>query len=326
MKNLLVACCLLLVAFPAQAAELFFKPRVQELGLGQEFAIDLMIDPQEQAINAVSANVIFPQNLLEVSAIQDGSSIITLWLERPHLKQGTIDKEQGTRDKEQGARDKEQGEIVFSGVIPGGFVGIMKPLNVIEPGKILRIVFKAKSQGEGEILVKDAQVLLHDGLGTPALVQLSNFRLLITDKGQGTRDKEQETRDITPPEEFTPEIANDPNIFEGKWFLVFATQDKGSGIDYYEVQETRDKGQGRKWQRAESPYLLKDQKLKSYIYVKAVDRAGNERIVSLPPRYPLKWYEKWEIWGIIILGIVIVYVVTRSVVTRSKRQGARNKE
>ena len=30
----------------------------------------------------------------------------------------------------------------------------------------------------------------------------------------------------------------DPNVFDGKWFLVFAALDKGSGIDHYEVMET----------------------------------------------------------------------------------------
>jgi len=125
-----------------------------------------------------------------------------------------------------------------------------------------------------------------------------------------------------------PEVSRDPNIFDGKWFLVFATQDKGSGIDHYEVLERRElkiqklgfskeKSLHSKfyilnpWRVAESPYLLKDQELKSYIYVKAIDKAGNERVATLSPRNLLKWYEIWWLWGIIIIGIIIIYAVWR---------------
>ena len=120
----------------------------------------------------------------------------------------------------------------------------------------------------------------------------------------------KEDRDL--PEEFAPQIAADPAIFEGKWFLVFSTQDKGSGVDHYEIQETRQaEMKNKKWVIGESPYLLKDQGLKSYIYVKAIDKSGNERIVMLPPQKPLSWYENYKNWLIIILGFVIVYVVIK---------------
>jgi len=51
--------------------------------------------------------------------------------------------------------------------------------------------------------------------------------------------------------------------------------------------------------------------LKSYIYVKAVDKSGNERIAELPPQNPLEWYENYLIWVIIIAGGIIVYFVGR---------------
>ena len=110
-----------------------------------------------------------------------------------------------------------------------------------------------------------------------------------------------------------PEIARDPTIFDGKWFLVFATQDKGLGIDHYEIKETRYRffGSFSRWISAESPYALRDQELKSYILVKAVDKAGNERIVKINPRNPLRWYENYENWIIIVLGLVIAYAIKK---------------
>jgi len=91
---------------------------------------------------------------------------------------------------------------------------------------------------------------------------------------------------------------------------VFVAQDKGSGIHHYELQENRkQKIENRKWEEAESPYVLKDQKLRSFIYVKAIDRVGNERIAMLPPRYPMRWYERPLVWGIIILLLVVLYII-----------------
>jgi len=52
--------------------------------------------------------------------------------------------------------------------------------------------------------------------------------------------------------------------------------------------------------------------LRSYIYVKAVDKTGNERIAVVFPRYPLKWYEKYLFWIIIII-VVLVYYVFRKI-------------
>ena len=93
--------------------------------------------------------------------------------------------------------------------------------------------------------------------------------------------------DKESPESFVPEIAIDTFLFDKKWFLVFTTQDKGSGIDYYEVKETRWSIINiiSKWNYAESPYILKDQQLKSCIFVKAFDKAGNEKVVMIHAGY-----------------------------------------
>ena len=87
--------------------------------------------------------------------------------------------------------------------------------------------------------------------------------------------------DTLPPEPFEITIGQNPSIFAGQYFLTFAAVDKTSGIDHFEILETR-KSKG-KWERGESPYLLKDQSLTSIIKVKAVDKAGNERIAEIVP-------------------------------------------
>jgi len=59
---------------------------------------------------------------------------------------------------------------------------------------------------------------------------------------------------------------------DGKYFLVFSTQDKGSGVDHYEVREGRFGG----FSEVSSPYILKYQSLDKKIFVKAIDKFGNE--------------------------------------------------
>jgi len=89
--------------------------------------------------------------------------------------------------------------------------------------------------------------------------------------------------DSTLPEEFTPKIGQDPALFGGKKFLSFASTDQASGIDHYEIKENGI------WKIGQSPYVLEDQSLSNKISVKAVDKAGNERIAEyIPPAVPQK--------------------------------------
>lgn len=89
---------------------------------------------------------------------------------------------------------------------------------------------------------------------------------------------------MSTPKMWINKMFSDPAIFDGKYFLVFATQDKGSGISHYEVCE----GGKRKCAIAESPYLLQNQKLNQKIFVKAVDKNGNEYIYDFVRTYFIK--------------------------------------
>ena len=60
--------------------------------------------------------------------------------------------------------------------------------------------------------------------------------------------------------------------------MAFSTTDPQSGIDHYEILE----GSDTVWHNATSPYRLTDQSLSSNIYIRAVDGAGNFRVVELP--------------------------------------------
>lgn len=279
----------------AKAASLNLVSQNQEIGVGSKFQVDLMLDAESKNINAVEGKIVFPSNLLELRDINDGNSVVNLWVENPHEKQG---------------------EIIFSGVIPGGFSGVLSPYyKGAKPGKVFSLIFVATNAGVGSIEINSAKVLLNDGTGTEAPLSISNLNISVS-KSAPIIDIPSFGKDLDPPELFTPEISRDPNVFEGKWFLVFAAQDKGSGIDYYAIHESARKKEATRvntkdWTVAESPYILKDQKLRSYIYVKAVDKAGNERFAVLPPKFA-PWYKKplvYIIGGLI--GLVVLLLVAR---------------
>lgn len=279
-QNYFIAFSALIILFsatPVFAAELFFEAKSREFAPEEEFIASIFLNTENESINAIGGKTVFPENLLELKEIRDGNSIINFWVERPKA---------------------QNGEILFSGITPGGYSG--------KNGLVFSVVFRTRAEGGGAVEIRDAKVLLNDGEGTSAPLKISNYKFLISNQ-ISNQTPISKIDDNEPPEPFNPEVASDPNIFGGKYFLVFATQDKGTGIDHYEVCE----GSKKKCVIAESPCLLQNQKLNQKIFVKALDKSGNERIAMVEPRYSIKWYEIWWVWGIIILAIIAFFAAKK---------------
>jgi hypothetical protein len=174
--------------------------------------------------------------------------------------------------------------VSFAGITPGGFEGTHPVFSI--QGAFTK---EELEQARFESVV----ALKNDGAGTRVPVTLS---LSVT----------QFKADTEPPEDFTPVIASDPNLLDGKYFLVFATQDKGTGIDRYEVRE----GRWGFFKEAESPYLLKHQSLDRKIFVKAIDKVGNERIAVLNAERQAPWYREYATI-VILLCMSVLFVLVR---------------
>ena len=272
---------------PVQGAELYFGINSKEIGAGEKFKVGVFLNSQSDSINAVHGNIVFDPKLIEFQEIQNGGSILNLWVKQPYIL--------------------SEGKLTFSGVAPGGFEG--------NKGYLFSIIFKAKKTGKASISSSDEKILLNDGTGLKAGITKAPLSFNITEKS--SPEEFIPLYDPDPPEPFAPQIVKDENLFSGKWFLIFNTQDKGLGIDYYEVLEKPQKNsffappfyREEKWVKAESPYLLKDQSLQSVILVKAVDRAGNGRIEALEPLNKLSWYKNFWIWIIIIVSAIFLLAV-----------------
>lgn len=270
-KIVLVPCILLFVALPVFGAEVYFESQGKELGLDKNFEVKVLLNTEGESVNAIEGEIIFPTNTLSLQQINDGGSFVSLWIKKPSF---------------------DGNSVIFSGILPGGYEG--------REAYLFSLILKGKEVGEAAIDARNIRVLRNDPPGSLVSVRISSLKLQI--KEQSSVPEFSMPEDTVPPEPFTPQIAKDPNLFDGKWFLVFVTQDKGLGIDHYEILETREGN----WEIAESPYLLKDQELKSYIYVKAIDKAGNERIAQLPAQNQPILQEKYFLQ--IIFGIVIIII------------------
>lgn len=290
-------CFVFLPVVPALAANLFFEGNAKTLVNGQEFSVGVYVNTATDSLNAAEGIITFPINLLKVKEIRDGNSIINFWIDRPSVKQsGTID---------------------FSGIIPGGYQS--------PRGLLFSIIFQASAIGSGSIAADKVVLLKNDGQGTPASATVSPLSLSVEKSNSENIPIPivEKIVDRDPPEEFKPDIFQSPDVFDGKWFLVFVAQDKGSGIDHYEVSE----GGKESFVIAESPYILESQNLEKEIYVKAVDKNGNERVeVFYPPLFdvsaqPLLFRNRIVNIVFMILGILIIGNITCvTVFLRKKRK------
>jgi LPXTG-motif cell wall-anchored protein len=274
---------LLVMAHQVSAASLYFNQVEKVVNQNKEFTVDLFIDA-DRNINTIDINLTVPKGLTFVRS-NDASSIISLWIEKPKLTANQ--------------------EIVFSGIIPGGYAG--------RGGKLISLIFTGKSLGENKLVVNAAKssLLLNDGLGTKDTLIPKSITISVRENG-GETDKE--ITDLIAPEDFTPLLVHDPLLNDGKWTVVFETQDKGSGVSFYEVQEsTSRKPQAGEWVKVVSPYVLKDQERKSHIFVKAVDAKGNERIKEVETG-------SYSMQTLMWIGLTALIIISCIIVLRRRRK------
>lgn len=266
------------------AAQIFFESKTTQTQIGGKIEINLFVNTEQESINAFEGKMLFPSGVLDLKEIRDGNTIVNFWVEKPK---------------------NQNGAIIFSGITPGGFSG--------EKGLIFSAIFEAKKEGVAKFEINDARVLRNDGTGSEATLITVPFEIVVSRGAPAEIPAIPKIIDRERPESFVPEIARNETLLEGKWFVVFATQDKSSGIDHYEVKESRQKifSVFGKWSAAESPYILADQELRSFVWIKAVDKTGNERVVKISPNNPLMGYENYENWIMIIVGVFIVALIAR---------------
>ena len=204
-----------------------------------------------------------------------GNSRVSLWVDQPVF-------------------NKETNSIYFSGTIPNGFVAGPQEL------------FTIKTRGSDILgITISGSAYLNDGKGTKISIRATAPKEGVVSTFEISDDKE-------PPEGFTPLITQDENLTEGKWSVLFLTNDKSSGIERYEVAEAKSRFWGListqpEYVVATSPHVLQDQERQSFVYVRAIDQNGNERVVKISPERTTKTYKILLIS--LILGVLLAIVL-----------------
>lgn len=257
----------------------------------KHFIVPIYLDTEGESVNAFEVKIKISNNLIFRDYLEK-DSIISYWIEKPHVV--------------------EQDAISFSGITPGGYIG--------KKGLLVNLVFEVKNEEQSFIeILPSSQVLLNDGLGTKAKLKTEKYSFRL----KQIQEKEIVIQDNYPPEPFKVYLQRNKEIFDDKYYLVFEAKDKQTGIAYYEVAEVpvcfslrfvcvgqrsvcdglRSICESPIFEKASSPHLLKDQSLRSYVYVKAVDRAGNERVEILKPQ---RLFLPEEILLFFIFGILFI--------------------
>jgi hypothetical protein len=135
----------------SHAATIGFSPSSGYYTVGDTIRTNIVVG-SNTSINAVSARVSFPRDLLTLSSISKTGSIISLWAQEP-----TFSNDTGTANLE--------------GVILNGYSGAS--------GGIVTLIFKAKGEGQAELKFLNASILANDGNGTEVYSTKGNSILTI---------------------------------------------------------------------------------------------------------------------------------------------------
>ncbi len=312
----------------AYSATLYIDPGVATLNRGDAVTSAIRLMPDKnlgECINAIDATISYSQNIEPVD-VSIGKSIFSVWIEQPII-------------------NKENRTITFAGGIPNGYCGRVDGDPMLT-NIIAEVIFRSPGMQVGASsdsniasidFGAESKAYLNDGQGTEAPLNLLGSTLnlektagdtLVDDWRQAVKD------DNVPPEEFSITLVRDENKinFNGKYFIVFSTSDKQTGISHYEVIEEPLSQLGAftwggadvPWVKADSPYVLKDQSLNSVVRVKAVDKAGNEYIATLVNDESLKSISTSQILtyafgaGLIVVLIIVAFIIATMIRRRRK--------
>lgn len=284
------ACALLILPVFANAATLDLVKPDTAVHAGDTFTVGVFLDTGTESVNTLGGSIYISPDLT-LQEIYYSGSLVPLWISSP--------------------KETAPGTITFAGLIPGG-------LQVSEPsetstswGTIFTLILKAQQTGPASIsFASDTAVYINDGSGTraPLFAPALSFAIL---PRSGAPQTVVLPGTAVPPEPFTPLIeSGQPYGYAGS-VLVFATQDKNSGISGYDIAASYDPDPSNTdlvWQEATSPYLIPQQDADKYLFVRATDNAGNTQVEVVPPQsvsLPSLLYR----WWLPLLGLIILFGV-----------------
>lgn len=145
------------------AANLVISPSSVSTKVGKTFSVDIVVNNNIGAINAVSALVSFPKDALKVVSVSKQGSFINLWAEEPSFS-------------------NEKGTVTLEGVsLNPGFDKAM--------GKVLTVTFKALQAGNINVSVTSGSILANDGNATDVLKTTGAAFIYVDEEASKAQEK-----------------------------------------------------------------------------------------------------------------------------------------
>ena len=295
----------LLVTSTVEAATLYIDPAAAKLYRGDAITVAVRLDVDEisgECVNAVDGIIHFDDAITAVD-VSVGKSIFPVWVESPVINQA-------------------EHTITFAGGIPNGYCGrVQGDPNLTNT--LVELVFRSPGQPQNPQIQSAAVTFdpattayLNDGNGTKATLRTFGTTIAlsaalgtqVTDAWSGAVADDKQA-----PEDFSISLERDETTFGGKYYVVFNTTDKQTGLSHYEIIEEsladsklfRWGAATTPWREIRSPYVLKDQSLKRVIRVKAIDKAGNEYIATLIPDKSLQSFSLYDLIHTLVVVLVV---------------------
>lgn len=130
----------------AKSPNLFFSTPPKQIAEGERVSLEVRVQSSDQAINAISGSISFPEALVKAVSVSKENSIINLWTVEPKV---------------------QRNKVVFEGIVLNpGFQG--------SSGSVFKVTFEARKTGTVLVNMSEGAVLANDGLGTNILTVLGS--------------------------------------------------------------------------------------------------------------------------------------------------------
>lgn len=126
----------------ALAATINFSPVSGSYKVGDTINVKVYVGTNSKSVNAISASIKFPSDILSLSSISKTGSVINIWAKEPSFS-------------------NTNGTASFEGVVLSGYTG--------NSGNAITLIFKAKASGNADLKFSTASILANDGNGSEVL-------------------------------------------------------------------------------------------------------------------------------------------------------------
>jgi hypothetical protein len=149
------------------AANITLSPSSVTTNVGKTFSVDIMVSSNVDAINAVSADLSFPHDALQVMSVSKKGSFINLWAEEPSYS-------------------NTKGTVSLEGVA-------LNPGFNKASGKVVTVTFKAIQAGNVTVSVTSGSILANDGNATDVLKTTGASFIYINENEEPAKVEKTET-------------------------------------------------------------------------------------------------------------------------------------